>query len=140
MNFKIAINTFKRMFGVPKVQYHGYQIMQRGTAPLLAKVKAMIDMHKPNTVVQLRRFLDAVNFCWKFTGAAAYIQAPLNELLKDSKRNYKRPIVWTTEFKAVFSNLKQSLAEAACLAHPCESTQLILRTDASDLTIGGVLE
>ncbi|KAG7196886.1 hypothetical protein KM043_015788 [Ampulex compressa] len=71
---------------------------------------------------------------------AAKEQAILNDYLKNSKKNDKRPIHWTPEADAAFTKCLHSLANAATLAHPREGAPLILTTDASNTAIGATLE
>lgn len=99
-----------------------------------------MNMPKPKTVVELRRFLGTLNFYRKFVRNAAQLQALLNEFLRNSKRNDKRPIPWTAETEQSFEQCKNSLASAALLVYPNENTAMCLTTDASDIAIGAVLE
>jgi len=64
----------------------------------------------------------------------------LNEYLRDSKKNDKRPIVWNEEASQAFEKCRQALANTALLAHPREGAALTLTTDASETAIGAVLE
>lgn len=139
-DYGLAINPAKSTFGVPSVQYLGYHVTDTGIQPLPAKVQAILDLPKPKTIVELRRFLGMVNFYRKFIKNAAHIQAPLNEFVKSSKRNDKRPIPWTDHAEYAFQQCKQSLADAARLVYPIENAGLALTTDASDIAIGAVLE
>lgn len=139
-DYGLAINLSKSTFGVDSVRYLGYLITTAGIQPLPDKVQAIVDMPKPNTIVELRRFLGVINFYRKFIKNAAQLQAPLNELLRNSKRNDKRPVQWTQHTTEAFQQCKQSLAEAARLAYPVENAVLVLTTDASDVAIGAVLE
>lgn len=104
------------------------------------KVKTIIDYLKPKTVVELRRFLGMLNYYRRCIKNAAHDQAILNEYLKDSKKNDKRPIIWTDQTNEAFNKCIQSLAESTMLAHPKEDAPLILTTDASNIAIGATLE
>jgi len=58
-----------------------------------------------------------------------------NELLKDSKKNDKRPVSWNAEIIAC----KAELTNAILLAHPIEGAMLFFST-VSDTVIGASLE
>jgi len=64
----------------------------------------------------------------------------LNNLLKDSKRNDKRPIPWTEETNKAFEKCRNELTQAALLSHPAEQAPLFIVTDASNTAIGAALE
>ena len=50
------------------------------------------------------------------------------------------PISLNAEAKRAFSEIKTALANVAYLAHPCENASLSLRTDASNIALGAILE
>jgi len=104
------------------------------------KIKAITDFPRSNTIIQLRRFLAMLNYYCRHLKRADTIQAPLNELLKDSKKNDKKPVSWITETINAFINCKKELTQAILLTHPIEGTSLLLSTDASDIAIGASLE
>lgn len=128
------------MFGEDQVDFLGYQISNQGIKSLPDKVKTIINYPKPKTVIELRRFLSMLNYYRRCIKNAAHDQVVLNEYLKDSKKNDKRPIVWTDKADEAFNKCLQSLAESTMLAHPQEDAPLMLTTDASDTAIGATLE
>lgn len=137
--YGMLINTAKCVFGVSEVTFLGYHISRQGTKPLETKVEALREFPVPKTAKQLRRFLGMVNFYRRFLPQAAQIQAPLNALLTGSVKASQPVDVSGTALKA-FEECKDSLCNAALLAHPDSKAKLGLVTDASDLGIGGVLQ
>jgi len=91
-------------------------------------------------MVQLRRFLGMINYYRRHMRNAARSQAPLNELLRDCRKNDKRPVPWTQESIDAFESCRIELSRAALLAHPAEALPLVLSADASDTAIGAALE
>lgn len=79
-----------------------------------------------------------LNYYRRCISKAAHDQATLNECLKESKKNDKRPIVWSTETDQAFEKCRKT--EATLLAHPQEEAPLVLATDASDTAVGAALE
>ena len=138
--YGISINTAKCVFGASTVQYLGYQIDQKGARPVTEKVAAIQNYPKPKDVTELRRFLGMINFYRRFIANAASVQAPLNAFLQGAKKKDKRPITWTEEAEKAFKTCKDSVANAALLAHPENNSPLILTTDASDLACGAALQ
>lgn len=137
--FGVLINTSKCVFGASEVTFLGYQISASGTKPLESKVQAIKDFPIPKTVRQLRRFLGMINFYRRFLPHSASIQAPLNALLAGNvKANH--PVNISGDTLLAFNKCKESLANAALLAHPDCQAALALTTDASDVAMGAVLQ
>lgn len=138
-DYGMLLNTSKCIFGVEEVTFLGYSISKQGTRPLDAKVEAIKKFPTPVNVRQLRAFLGMLNFYRRFLPRAAQIQAPLHALLTGSLKG-SHPINLTGEALQAFEASKQSLSDAALLAHPDCSAKLALVTDASDKAIGAVIQ
>ncbi|CAH2097753.1 unnamed protein product [Euphydryas editha] len=137
--YGILVNTSKCIFGASQVNFLGYSISEAGTKPLESKVQAIREFPAPTNVRQLRRFLGMVNFYRRFLPNSAQIQAPLNSLLAGSVKA-SHPVNLTGNTLASFEQCKESLSNAALLAHPDSDAKLALVTDASDLALGAVLQ
>ena len=136
----LSINVAKCVMGVNEVHYLGYTINEHGIKPNNDRVKAIIDYPQPDTIADLRKFLGIVNFYRRFLKNAAEIQSPLHALLQGAKKNDKRRINWSSDIQRSFEQCKRQLIDATLLAHPRENVTLALRTDASDTSIGAVIE
>ena len=62
---------------------------------------------------------------------AATSQAPLNALFSDSRKNDKRPGLWTPEAEEAFVRVKEELAAAALMVHPRVGAEIRIVSDAS---------
>ncbi|GBP56653.1 hypothetical protein EVAR_12331_1 [Eumeta japonica] len=111
----------------------------KGAKPLEQKVESIKNFPIPKTVKELRRFLGMINFYRRFIPDAARIQAPLNALLTGSIKN-SHPINIIGEALKAFNTCKDSLCHASLLAHPDCDAKLSLVTDASDTSLGAVLQ
>jgi cleavage and polyadenylation specificity factor subunit 1 len=136
----LSINISKCCFGQSKVHYLGYTINKNGCKPHTGRVTATMNYKKPDTLVDLRRFLSILNYYRRCIPLAAKHQAPLNELLREPRRNDKRKVPWTPTVELAFESCKTNLAQAALLSHPCPNAPLALVTYASDGAIGASLE
>lgn len=67
------------------------------------------------------------------------LQAPLANLLHNSKKNDGTPVQWTDELHQAFILCKQSLADATSITYPDNNSPLHLCTDASSTAIGTTL-
>lgn len=135
----MLLNTSKCIFGASEVTFLGYSISESGTKPLELKVQAVQDFPLPTNVRQLRAFLGMLNFYRRFLPRAAQTQAPMHALLTGSVKK-SQPIQLTGEALAAFQACKESLANAALLAHPDCTAILAVVSDASDKAIGAVLQ
>lgn len=138
--YGIVVNTAKCVLGQPEVTFLGYRVSAAGTKPLESKVESIRQYPVPKTVKELRRFLGMLNFYRRFVPNAAQLQAPLNDVFSGSKIKGSHPIDMTPQLLRAFEDCKESLSQAALLAHPDPVAELAIVTDASDTAIGAVLQ
>uniref|UniRef100_A0AAV2IZR7 Phosphoribosyltransferase domain-containing protein n=1 Tax=Knipowitschia caucasica TaxID=637954 RepID=A0AAV2IZR7_KNICA len=100
----LIINSAKCEFGRSSITFLGHHVTPQGVMPLPAKVKAIIDFPRPNTVKPLQEFLGMVIF-------------------------YNRHL--PREMTGAFEATKTALANATLLAHPSPTAPVALTTDAS---------
>lgn len=82
----LKLNPAKCNLGKTSVTFLGCLITPSGVKPLPEKTQIISNYPKPETITELRRFLAMINFYRRFIPHAAETQAPLNELLKNSKK------------------------------------------------------
>lgn len=138
--YGITINVSKCDFGQEKLEFLGYKVSASGICPLEDKVQAIVNYPKPETVEQLRRFLGMLNFYRAHLPKAVEYQSELNNYLHNVKKRDKSVIVWTDKANEAFEKCKESLKSAATLSHPMSGTPLALMTDASNTSVGAVLQ
>ncbi len=109
----------------------GYIISGNGVEMDESKVASILALPKPKTVKQLVRFLGAANFYRQFIKNFSTISSPL-VVLRKSKGGVK----WTAERETAFEKLRQCIASKVVLAHPENSKNCIIGTDASDFGLG----
>ncbi|GFU83507.1 retrovirus-related Pol polyprotein from transposon opus [Trichonephila clavipes] len=137
--YGLRINVSKSVMGAAQVEYLGFLITAEGSRPLPEKVQAVLSYKLPETIHDLRTFLDMINFYRRYLKDAAKTQAPLHELLKGAKKKDHRKVHWTDDTRRSFEKCKNDLAEAALLSFPRSGLPLSLCTDASDFAVGAVL-
>jgi len=135
----LTINPAKCEFGKEKIDFLSYTISPEGIAPKQSKVQIILEYPEPKNVTELKRFLGMINYYRRCIPQAASTQALLYDLTIGAKKNDKRPIHLSEKQRVAFEESKKSLADAAMLAHPDESLDLVLITDASDFAIGANL-
>lgn len=137
--FGMVINPSKCVFGAKEVTFLGCVVSAAGIKPMESKVEAIKQFPIPKNVRELRRFLGMINFYRRFLKDAAKSQALLHDLLTGTVKG-SHPVTLTGDTLKAFEDCKQSLCDATLLAHPDMNARLALVTDASDTTIGGVLQ
>lgn len=136
----LVINPDKCLFAQPGIQFLGHQITPEGYAPLESKVEAMLSVKTPTIAKELKSFLNSINFYKRFLPKAIHLQRRLSCLIDGNRKNDRRKIKWTPDAEEAFAECKQQLAQAAILAYPVKSGNLVLQTDASDTCMGAVLQ
>lgn len=137
----LTINPNKCVIGQEHVKFLGHYITPDGYQPPEERVQALKDFPKPSTIDQLRRFLGIMNFHRHSISHAAELQAPLNNLLKGTKKKKDKSLIpWNSDAENAFNACKNSLASAAMMNYPSPAARMTLTTDASDVAIGASLE
>ncbi|GFU30404.1 transposon Tf2-6 polyprotein [Trichonephila clavipes] len=122
-------------FGVPTLNFLGFQVCSSGIKPLEDRVEAILKFLKLTTITQLRRFLGMLNYYRRFIRQAAHILAPLVKFLKGIRNKKKRPkrkvkikpeeaLEWTDEATTAFELVKQALAHATHYIDPMPNAPL----------------
>lgn len=138
--YGVVLNTTKCIFGQSEVDFLGHRISAAGSLPLPDKVQAILQIQKPNTVKELRRFLGMLNFYRQHLPRAADLQEPLTAALTGTKIKRNSLVKWTETMNSAFDAAKHSLANAALLAHPKLDAPLAVVVDASLKAIGAALQ
>ncbi|GFU10853.1 retrovirus-related Pol polyprotein from transposon opus, partial [Nephila pilipes] len=137
--YGLIINVAKSVMGADQVEYFGYLITAEGTCQLPKKVEAINNYKIPDTIHELRTFLEMINFYRRYLKNAAKTQAPLHDQLKGAKKKDRRKVPWTESTIKNFEQRKSDLAKAALWSFPKSGLPLSLCADASDFAIGSVL-
>ena len=131
----IIINAQKCTFGASSVQFLGHLVDHDGIHPLQTKVQAIVDFPQPTSRRQLRTFLGLINFYHRFIPGCARILHPLNW-----RHPHVERLSWDDTATQAFSAIKDALAAATLLVHPTPNALTSLMTDASDSSVGAVLQ
>ncbi|GBM94413.1 hypothetical protein AVEN_122529-1 [Araneus ventricosus] len=127
-------------FGADKLPFLGCEVSKDGISPSKEKVEALVNYPQPQDVSALRRFLAMLNFYRRFIPNAAEMQRILYGLVKGKKKRYKTTTDWGEAAVQAFQTCKNSIAQAALLAHLNSDAKLSLVVDASNTGIAGTLQ
>nr|XP_034982155.1 uncharacterized protein K02A2.6-like [Zootoca vivipara] len=130
----LKLKKEKCVFGVPKVDFLGYEIDAAGIHPTAAKTRAIAEAPRPGNKTELQAFLGLLNFYHTFLPHKATIAEPLHRLLEK-----KSSWCWTQVHQRAFDALRGMLSNRSVLTHFDESKPLVLACDASQYGLGAVL-
>ncbi|UYV75562.1 K02A2.6-like, partial [Cordylochernes scorpioides] len=119
----------------PSVRYLGHIVSTEGIRPLESKVKAILDMPRPQDKKALQRFLGMVTYLAKFLPNLSDKTANMRLLLRKNE-----PWVWNDLRDRDYRNLKLQLMSAPCLRHFDPKLDMEISTDASSNRLGAVLQ
>lgn len=139
-DYGVTLNLSKCEFGKTKINFLGYEVSAAGIQPTEERIEAISNYPKPKNIQELRRFLGMLNFYRDCLPHQAELQTELNKFLHNKKKNDKTPVDWTPHAEQAFNNCRQSILEATLLSHPVANKPLCMMTDASDRSIGAVLQ
>ncbi|CAK1592460.1 unnamed protein product [Parnassius mnemosyne] len=139
-DYGIVVNPAKCVLGVDSVIFLGYRVSKDGISSPPERIAALQEYPLPKTVQGLRRFLGMINYYRRCLARAAELQAPLINILTDTKLKGAKPVPWTPELECAFNACKESLGQATLLAYPQPDASLGLFTDASSVQVGACLQ
>ncbi|GJU41443.1 putative reverse transcriptase domain-containing protein [Tanacetum coccineum] len=121
-------------FWIPKVQFLGHVIDNKGIHVDPAKIKSIKDWASPKTPTEIHQFLGLAGYYRRFIEGFSKIAKPMTKLTQK-----KVKFEWGDKQEAAFQLLKQKLCSAPILALPEGSEDFIVYCDASIKGLGAVL-
>ena len=118
-----------------KVDYLGFEVSSEGVHASPDKVKAVVEWPRPQTVHDVRSFLGLASYYRKFIRGFSQIARPLTDLTRAGIT-----WDWNDREEQSFLQLKVALATAPVLCLPNFDRQFVVTTDASDVSVGAILE
>ncbi|HBK82804.1 MAG TPA: hypothetical protein DDZ41_04280, partial [Flavobacterium sp.] len=139
--YGINIKPSKCSFGVKQMTFLGHEISEKGILPAKNRVQAILNYAQPTTLKQSQRFVGMVNFYNRFIPNLAEIFTPLyalNAIFAHKPKN--TPFILSKECAEAVEKAKLAISKITLLAHPLTNGKLVLKTDASNVALGAVLE
>jgi hypothetical protein len=103
------------------------------------RIDSTVDIKKPEYLKELHQFVGVANYFRDHIQQHSHIAKPLQEMITEAVRLKVKTIIWTPEAEHSFTELKRRINECPKLYYINESYLIVLRTDASDHTIGAYL-
>ena len=118
-----------------EVEYLGFDVGSYGIKPSLSKIRAIAEWPTPECVRDVRSFVGLANFYRKFIRWFSEIASPLTDLTKKDRKSE-----WGPKEEEAFERLKTSLVSAPILQLPDFDREFTVTTDASEVSVGGILQ
>jgi hypothetical protein len=132
--YNMMLNPTKCVFGVPAGQLLGFIVSHRGTEVNLEKIKAILDISRPNDLKDVQRLRGCVAAVSRFISRLGEKALTLYKLMKKSDE-----FVWTDEADAALKDLKRVLSTTPVLAAPEEQEPMLLYMAATNRVISTVI-
>ena len=76
----LKVNAGKSTFGASQVEYLGYILTREGLKYVEKKISAIMKIKAPETIKQLRSFIDMINYYRDFWIRRSHVLTPLTKL------------------------------------------------------------
>lgn len=130
----LKLNMEKSLFMRSQVAYLGHIISKDGIKVDSKKTDCVAKFPRPNSVVEVQRFLGMCNYYRRYVQNYAKIAKPLYILCKKDI-----PFIWNASSEEAFNKLKKMLITSPVLIYPNFNETFIVTTDASDYAVGAVI-
>jgi hypothetical protein len=130
----MMLNPTKCIFGVPAGQLLGFIVSHHGIEVNSEKIKAILEISRPNDLKDVQRLPSCVAAVSKFISRLSEKALPLYKLMKKSDE-----FVWTDEVDAALKDLKRVLSTAPVLASPEDQKPMILYMAATNRVVSIVI-
>lgn len=130
----LKLKAEKCKFLTKEVEYLGHILGTDGCKADPKKVSCIEKYPRPNSVVEIQRFLGMCNYYRRYIKDYAKKAKPLYKLCKKDV-----PYIWSENCQRAFEELKNALTTTTVLKFPDFGNTFIITTDASDYAVGAVL-
>ena len=117
-----------------EVKFHGHVFTNDGLKTDPEKVRAVVDMPRPNDKAGVQRLLGMVNYVGKFIPNMSDLTSPLRQLLHQDVEWH-----WEEQHETSFRKVKEALALSPVLGYYDAKKELTLQVDASSTGLGAAL-
>lgn len=130
----LKLSESKCQFRRDEIDYEGHKISKEGLMPAEEKIRAVLNMKRPENKKELQTFLGFITYLQKILPNMSDVSAPLRQLLENKVEWH-----WEELQETSFQTLKQMTTETPVLAFYDPKEELVLSVDASSYGLDAVL-
>ena len=137
----VNIKIEKCHFACNKTEFVGHEVeVGKGVRVDPKKVKAMVEMQRPQNVMELKSFIGKASYYKRFIANFAHLALPLRRIENVFKSKMMSiSSLWGPNQERSFVALKAALSEAPVLVYPDFTKPFIVVSDCSDVAKGATL-
>jgi hypothetical protein len=128
------LNPTKCVFGVPAGQLLGFIVSHRGIEVNPEKIKAILDISRPNDLKDVQRLIGCMEAVSRFICHLGEKALPLYKLMKKLDE-----FAWTDEADAALKDLKRVLSTELVLAAPKDQEPMLLYMAATNRVVSIII-
>jgi hypothetical protein len=132
--YNMMLNPTKCVFRVPAGQLLGFIVSHRGIEVNPEKIKAILNISRPNDLKDVQRLTGCVAAVSRFISRLGEKALPLYKMMKKSDE-----FIWTDEADAALKDLKRVLSTAPVLAAPEDQEPMLLYMAATNRVVSIVI-
>jgi hypothetical protein len=132
--YNMMLNPTKCVFGVPAGQLLGFIVSHRGIEFIPDKIKAILDISRPNDLKDVQQLAGCVAAVSRFINRLGEKALPLYKLMKKSDE-----FIWTNEADTALKDLKRVLSTAPVLAAPEDQDPMLLYMVATNRVVSIII-
>ena len=130
----VKLNKQKLKLKCTEFPYLGHLVTKEALKPDPDKIKAVLEMPRPDNIKAVRRFCGFVNYLAKFMPKLSEVMEPIRNLTcKESEWN------WTHDQNEAFMRIKEMAIAAPLLKYYNPQEELTIQCDASERGLGAAL-
>ncbi|KAL1446555.1 hypothetical protein WDU94_005570 [Cyamophila willieti] len=130
----VKLNLEKLTLRVSEIKFFGHVLSSQGVKPDDKKVKAIVEMPKPDNKEGVLRFLGMITYLSRYLPNLSCHAEPLRELTR-----LNTEFIWTRKHDEAFNQLKKMIAETSMLKYFDANSEIVIQTDASSFALGCAL-
>lgn len=132
--YNVVLNSSKFIFKVKQIVFLGHILSDVGIVPAPEKIETLKGFRAPETVDELRSFLELVTYVGRFISDLATHTHSLREVLKSDCKFY-----WNELQEDAFQKIKNMISDIKSLGYYDSKYRTQIIADASPVALGAVL-
>lgn len=137
LEYNVVLKFSKSWMGFDHCSFFGYVCSADGYTLSEERKRAILSIPFPDSTKKMQRFLGMANYFGPFVPNYSALAAPLHDM---TRQNFNwEPTTWIVQYELKFIEFKEALLDCQKVHYPDFTADWVLKTDASESGVGGVL-